>query len=907
LDAPSPDATSKPEANEMPNFRATSFEEAMKLDNPIPDEVLMEIVSANKDWQGAMLFGSVKPTPEVDAPATAEQKDEFYHRLHDLIKRQEASLGKKAHHTQWGFEQFDTRAYRERRDRGEQIAIDRRIYLNPKQLDMLGIYEELLQMFDDRGFAIKSKMLSAISSTTNDGKPQNEHMDKIVIYTDDEQSDDVLRAVMDIYAKHQESFAGRTTPTPVTAELADGLSVADEPAGFSGRESASSLREKIIKSAYRKMLADYATKKGLGDDVVAANKQMYREYSDDQVIGIYRRYAESALRANDIDPRNWSFGPREPRKPRETIPAGTFDAGEPIPPRVFATPEEEAERDQRIADNREYDALSPEEKMARAIGFFNSLGDQNDVLVDIARSYHGTDDAAWKEKIKQTYGQALNMIKKADGSWLTGLERKMLMLVLSNPDIGVVTPGATPEQPAQPNEQPAQPNEQPAQTAEQTPPPAPPAFAGAPTAPIAMPPNGGGNNGNNQPPTAPNAQPVNPETEQASAALIAARDKYAELMAKKQRNIIPIRWRKKAREELAAAETAYQQAVQGYYSRAIDPSGDETTRTVQFAGAMINEHNALRAEKVDKLMGRGKLRKFVEWWGQASTGKKIAASIVIGAGVGIPMSLLGGGLPAAAALAGVLGGGKAFLNEAGTALKVPPQPNRERSWAELTAMIANNQQTDDAKLFQQVQFDGRVANAQRAIQGRDIDAYVRMIQSMNERFKSGVSAERRRTARNVGVMTGIAVGSSVLFHIGTDVVREGINTGHWPWSGDTATATPTPTTSGTPDMTGMNQTPPPVPDVTPTPAPAPAPEIPVTPDIPSNALNVTYGEGWLQTFREAGLTNTQAWAAVHDSGIMQQFYDNGWAYLRPQDGLAGISHTGQLPAEMLQNVLNKYH
>jgi len=582
----------------------------------------------------------------------------------------------------------------------------------------------------------------------------------------------------------------------------------------------------------------------------------------------------------------------------KSIPAGTFDAGEEVPVAVVGqngiAPEEEA--------NGANAAASPEE-LQQAWVLFNQLGylDQNDSLANLIRHFNDAKskgNGAQMNLIEGAYKDLMKSMRLEDSSKLSDEQQDQLWLVLNNgARFGL------------PNGDPYMPSVEPADAI--SPPVAvtPPAEQGTmPTPAVAFP----------SAPAAPTvieelpiASQANLELEQHRTLLLDARSKFAELSAKLQRNLIPIRFRKNDRAKLAAAEQAYREAVQGYYSHVIDPNENFETRTIHFAGAMINEQHELWNAKKEKLIGDGKLRHFVEWWGKASRGKKVAAGILIGAGVGIPASFLGFGLPAAAALAGILGGGKSFLNEAGKSLVAPPQPNAEISWQDLTNMLANSRNaevTHDKKLIQQMVWEAKVANAQRAIQGRDVDAWTKMIQSMTGDFDSGISQDRRRTARNVAVMTGVAVGSSVLSHIGTDVVREGVTTGHWPWSGNTAQAT-LPTSGGgqTLPSDGGKVSPNNLPGPSATPPPVNVP--PVTPsfNVPADALNVTRGEGWLQTFHELGLNNTQAWAAVNDPNTMQQFYDSGWAYLRPQDGLAGISHTGELPAQLLQNVWDKWH
>jgi hypothetical protein len=91
----------------------------------------------------------------------------------------------------------------------------------------------------------------------------------------------------------------------------------------------------------------------------------------------------------------------------------------------------------------------------------------------------------------------------------------------------------------------------------------------------------------------------------------------------------------------------------------------------------------------------------------------------------------------------------------------------------------------------------------------------------------------------------------------------------------------------------------------------PAPTVPrtdglaqvvTTPEFSAAAHTVTPSETWFHTFKEMGITNANQQAnLLHKLGPILK--EKGWAYKMP-DGLWGISHTGQLPDDVLELIQN---
>ncbi len=78
--------------------------------------------------------------------------------------------------------------------------------------------------------------------------------------------------------------------------------------------------------------------------------------------------------------------------------------------------------------------------------------------------------------------------------------------------------------------------------------------------------------------------------------------------------------------------------------------------------------------------------------------------------------------------------------------------------------------------------------------------------------------------------------------------------------------------------------------------------VPAGPEFSPDALNVTRGEGWYQTFKEMGVTNATEQANLLNK-VGPQLQDLGWAYPMP-GGSWGISHSGQIPSSVLELIQN---
>jgi hypothetical protein len=190
----------------------------------------------------------------------------------------------------FGWDMYSTDEYVKKRNAGGKVNISKRIYLNPRQGDIFKVYDQLLQEFQDKKYAIKSKMVSGVDLN-------QEQADKIVIYVDDEQANDVLRSVEETYRKNGKSFIGRKSVI-IGTELTDGLAVADDPADKS--ESATSLRNKVLREAYDKLVKVHESNKKDSEPPIWW-------YEPKNILPTYKRIVLKKLNEIGISTDNWSF------------------------------------------------------------------------------------------------------------------------------------------------------------------------------------------------------------------------------------------------------------------------------------------------------------------------------------------------------------------------------------------------------------------------------------------------------------------------------------------------------------------------------------------------------------------------------------------------------------------------
>ena len=279
--------TQTPESK-LVHFAAETFEEAQQLSNPLPDAVIDKVIRLKGNIS---LYSFVEPD-ESDKTITRDQEEEYYKGVKSLRVDYERTInGRSTFISHFGFAQYDTPQYTKRRARGEKIQVTDRIYMNPKQLDRLEIYKEFLERAEEEELEVCSKIYDSISDTK--GGLAGLRQDGIVIYATPENKNQTLALVEDIYQNHKESFEGRTSG-PQTCEIAPGLALGSEPVKYTGSESLSSIRTKILEASYKQVVKLF-------------NRRGITNPTDEQMKKNVRKYAEMYMQKNNISTHNWSF------------------------------------------------------------------------------------------------------------------------------------------------------------------------------------------------------------------------------------------------------------------------------------------------------------------------------------------------------------------------------------------------------------------------------------------------------------------------------------------------------------------------------------------------------------------------------------------------------------------------
>jgi hypothetical protein len=274
--------------SKLVHFAAETFEEAQQLSNPLPDTVIDQVILSKGEIS---MYSFVEPD-ESDLAITKQMSEDYYYNGVKTLRADFARTidGRSTYVPHFVFSQFDTPEFAKRRAAGEKIQVTDRIYLNPKQLDRIEIYKEFLERAEEEELALRSKIYESISSEK--GGIGGLRQDAIVIYATPENKNQTLALVQDIYQNHKESFQGRTS-APQTCEIAPGLALGSEPVKYTGSESLSSIRKKILDASYKNVVKAF-NKKGITP-------------SKEQLSKNIRRYAEAYMKRNNISTHNWSF------------------------------------------------------------------------------------------------------------------------------------------------------------------------------------------------------------------------------------------------------------------------------------------------------------------------------------------------------------------------------------------------------------------------------------------------------------------------------------------------------------------------------------------------------------------------------------------------------------------------
>ena len=294
-------ATRVPEKEAPGGFLAHTFEAAQKLTREWGDEEINGIYDQYGLFGSKLYFDKLEPSssdttfndnPDVLGKKYGEDIDTLRAKYRKVVKNKDGSERTNVQNNSLVFWQFDSDECVKRRANGEQVAVDKRIYLNPKRTEAVRIYEELMHQVDVQRLACRSKILDARyggkSSLTN------ERGDAIVLYGGDDNADALLAIVESIYEANRDAFVGQDVAY-MPIRIADGVAVGSEPKGLSGIESLTSHRAKVIdmtiKTLHEKAQAQNID---LDADPPRRNKN-------------FRKLIREAFKVNNVNPDNWAF------------------------------------------------------------------------------------------------------------------------------------------------------------------------------------------------------------------------------------------------------------------------------------------------------------------------------------------------------------------------------------------------------------------------------------------------------------------------------------------------------------------------------------------------------------------------------------------------------------------------
>lgn len=230
--------------------------------------------------------------PDTLGKKFGEDLDALKTKYRKIVKNKDGSERRNVQENGMAFWQFDSDECVKRRANGEQVTIDKRIYLNPKRTEAVRIYEKLLTQIDELGIACRSKILDA----RRGGKDWlvDERGDTIVLYGGDDSADALLAIVESIHGADRDAFAGQDVAR-MPIRIADGVAVGSEPKGFSGRESLTSHRAEIIDMTANALHEKaHAQNIDLDADPARRNKN-------------FRKLIREAFKVNNVNPDNWAF------------------------------------------------------------------------------------------------------------------------------------------------------------------------------------------------------------------------------------------------------------------------------------------------------------------------------------------------------------------------------------------------------------------------------------------------------------------------------------------------------------------------------------------------------------------------------------------------------------------------
>lgn len=195
----------------------------------------------------------------------------------------------------------DSVEYSKRALAGMETAISRRIYLNPQIDATFDIFQLIVDRVNEAGLTMKAKAFDRTYDLVQAGRPdaiaggKSLRSDGLVIYVPEEDANQVLQVVVDIYRQNRELFKGRVV-AKAAYRLADGIAVGDETTV--PEKSLTSHRADVIESILDKIRKEV----GFSSESQAENRS--------RAILLFRQLWQQTAKREGINPDNPAFNHR---------------------------------------------------------------------------------------------------------------------------------------------------------------------------------------------------------------------------------------------------------------------------------------------------------------------------------------------------------------------------------------------------------------------------------------------------------------------------------------------------------------------------------------------------------------------------------------------------------------------
>jgi hypothetical protein len=388
--------------------------------------------------------------------------------------------------------------------------------------------------------------------------------------------------------------------------------------------------------------------------------------------------------------------------------------------------------------------------------------------------------------------------------------------------------------------------------------------------------------------TNPDAEPVDPVIERARKQLDALRGEMATVAGKRQGRLFNFNSKKHAELEERYKQQMATLGKLECHDLLNDDTKTDSEKNVGVIAFIFDEQQKLREATTESLKN-SHVSKMINWLHEGTKTQRFLKGAAVGAG-GV---LIGAGLGAVAGVAA----GAGLVAAATVTAKSLTRFGRYYAKADNKAgrgmSTLNAQQESDAK--------------NRAAQAIEQNGEESKFNVAADHFKNMFDADtrkeqekRRQSTRRAigGVAVGMLVGGAAAYAIGELI--DGGKLGDFAnrnLGGEQVEAKPVEAPSSNHDIDPTDNG---------NGAPAPKPELPpqvVEHDFSPAAETINLGEGWLQTFNEAGIADVnQQYALLNNQALMQELANKGLAYRDANIGGWGINMTtdGKMPADALK-------